>query len=211
MTRLYGRSQKNQRLVAHVPHGHWRSTSMICALRSDGVVAPFLIEGAVDAQVFSAYLQHMLGPELHPGDMVILDNLSTHKIAAVKTLIEARGASVQYLPAYSPDLNPIGNGLRQTQSTPAPSRCPYNRTAPSRRRKRTGILPARPLPCLLSPRQLWVYLIRICSRTNTELLPWAWAQFWAVVRQNARPPPKKRLLENLFPRQTPCLTCRGTA
>ena len=107
MTRLYGRSQKNQRLVAHVPHGHWRSTSMICALRSDGVVAPFLIEGAVDAQVFSAYLHHVLGPELHPGDMVILDNLSTHKIAAVKTLIEARGASVQYLPAYSPDLNPI--------------------------------------------------------------------------------------------------------
>jgi len=107
MTRLYGRSPKNERCVAHVPHGHWRSTSMIAALRCDGVIAPFLIEGAVDAHVFSAYLQHVLCPELHPGDIVVLDNLSTHKIAAVKTLVEARGASVQYLPAYSPDLNPI--------------------------------------------------------------------------------------------------------
>lgn len=107
MTRLYGRSQKNERCVAHVPQGHWRSTSMISALRCDGVIAPFLIEGAVDAQVFSAYLQHVLCPKLHPGDIVVLDNLSTHKIAAVKTLVEARGASVQYLPAYSPDLNPI--------------------------------------------------------------------------------------------------------
>ena len=107
MTRLYGRSPKNQRCVAHVPHGHWRSTSMIAALRSGGLVAPFLIEGAVDAEVFTAYLRHVLCPELHPGDIVVLDNLSTHKIAAVKTLIEARGASVHYLPAYSPDLNPI--------------------------------------------------------------------------------------------------------
>lgn len=107
MTRLYGRSLKNQRCVAHVPHGHWQTTSMIAGLRYDGMVAPFLIPGAVDAQVFTAYLQHVLCPELRPGDIVILDNLSTHKIAAVKTLIEAHGASVYYLPAYSPDLNPI--------------------------------------------------------------------------------------------------------
>jgi transposase len=93
MTRLYGRSLRNQRCVAHVPHGHWQSTSMIA--------------GSVDAQVFTAYLQQVLCPELRPGDIVILDNLSTHKIAAVKTLVEARGASVHYLPAYSPDFNPI--------------------------------------------------------------------------------------------------------
>ena len=107
MTRLYGRSLRNQRCVAHVPHGRWQSTSMIAGLRSDGVVAPFLITGAVDADVFTTYLQQVLGPELHPGDIVILDNLATHKIAAVKTLVGARGASVHYLPAYSPDLNPI--------------------------------------------------------------------------------------------------------
>jgi transposase len=107
MTRLYGRSPKDQRCVTHVPHGHWQSTSMIAGLRHDGMVAPFLIAGAVDAQVFTAYLQQVLCPELRPGDIVILDNLSTHKIAAVKNLIEARGASVHYLPAYSPDLNPI--------------------------------------------------------------------------------------------------------
>jgi transposase len=107
MTRLYGRSPRNQRCVAHVPHGHWQSTSMIAALRCDAVVAPFLIAGSVDAHVFTAYLQQVLCPELHPGDIVIFDNLSTHKIAAVKTLVEARGASVHYLPAYSPDFNPI--------------------------------------------------------------------------------------------------------
>jgi transposase len=107
MTRLYGRSLRNQRCVAHVPHGHWQSTSMIAGLRHDGMVAPFLITGAVDAQVFTAYLQHVLCPELRPGDIVVLDNLSTHKIATVKTLIQARGASVYYLPAYSPDFNPI--------------------------------------------------------------------------------------------------------
>ena len=80
---------------------------MIAGLRSDGMVAPFLITGAVDTDVFTAYLQQVLCPELHPDDIVILDNLATHKIAAVKTLVEARGASVCYLPAYSPDLNPI--------------------------------------------------------------------------------------------------------
>jgi transposase len=107
MTRLYGRSAKNQRCVAHVPHGHWQTISMIAGLRHDGMVAPFLIAGAVDAQVFTAYLQYVLCPELRPGDIVILDNLSTHKIDAVKTLIQACSASVYYLPDYSPDFNPI--------------------------------------------------------------------------------------------------------
>jgi transposase len=107
MARLYGRSPKNQRCVASVPHGHWGSTTMICALRHDRMGAPFMIEGASDAEVFCAYLKHVLCPELRPGEIVIMDNLSTHKIAEVKTLIEARGASLQYLPAYSPDLNPI--------------------------------------------------------------------------------------------------------
>jgi transposase len=107
MARLYGRSLKSQRCVAHVPHGHWQTSTFIAALRAEGITAPFLIEGAVNAEVFTAYLQEVLCPELHAGDVVILDNLSTHKIPSVAELITACGASVRYLPPYSPDLNPI--------------------------------------------------------------------------------------------------------
>jgi transposase len=107
MARLYGRSPVGQRCVAAIPHGHWQSSTFIAALRLEGLAAPFLIEGAVDAEVFTAYLQHVLCPELRGGDIVILDNLSTHKMARVGELIASCGAEVRYLPPYSPDLNPI--------------------------------------------------------------------------------------------------------
>ena len=107
MARLYGRAPVGQRCVAAIPHGHWQSSTFIAALRLEGMTAPFLIEGAVDADVFTAYLQQVLSPELRPGDIVILDNLSTHKMARVGELIAATGAEVRYLPPYSPDLNPI--------------------------------------------------------------------------------------------------------
>jgi transposase len=107
MARLYGRAPVGQRCVAAIPHGHWQSSTFIAALRLEGMTAPFLIEGAVDADVFTAYLQQVLAPELRPGDIVILDNLSTHKMARVGELIAAAGAEVRYLPPYSPDLNPI--------------------------------------------------------------------------------------------------------
>ena len=107
MARLYGRSLRNQRCVAAVPHGHWQTSTFIAALRCNGLAAPFLIEGAVNAEVFTAYLRHVLCPELKKDDIVILDNLSTHKVSSVAELISARGATVRYLPAYSPDLNPI--------------------------------------------------------------------------------------------------------
>lgn len=107
MARRYGRSLIGQRCASAEPHGHWQSSTFLAALRYDKITAPFFLQGAVDADAFTAYLQQVLCPELQPGDMVILDNLATHKIAAVRTLIEARGASVHYLPAYSPDLNPI--------------------------------------------------------------------------------------------------------
>lgn len=107
MARLYGRALRCQRCVAAVPHGHWQTSTFIAALRCDRLAAPFLIEGAVNAEVFTAYLRHVLCPELKRGDMVILDNLSTHKISRVTELITAHGATVRYLPAYSPDLNPI--------------------------------------------------------------------------------------------------------
>jgi transposase len=107
MARLYGRALRRERCIAAVPHGHWQTSTFIAALRCDGLGAPFLIEGAVNAEVFTAYLQAVLCPELKQGDIVILDNLSTHKVPAVAKLISAQGATVRYLPAYSPDLNPI--------------------------------------------------------------------------------------------------------
>jgi transposase len=107
MARLYGRAPRSQRCVAAVPHGHWQTSTFIAALRCDGVMAPFLIEGAVNAEVFTAYLRQVLCPELKKNDLVILDNLSTHKVPSVAELIAAKGATVRYLPPYSPDLNPI--------------------------------------------------------------------------------------------------------
>lgn len=107
MARGYGRCPKGRRCLGRVPHGHWQSSTFIAALRAEKITAPFLIEGAVNAEVFTAYLAQVLCPELRAGDIVILDNLSTHKVAGVATLISACGASVRYLPPYSPDLNPI--------------------------------------------------------------------------------------------------------
>ena len=107
MTRKYGRSLKGQRLVGAVPHGHWKTTTFVAALRSDGLTAPIVIDGAMNGDLFVAYVEQQLAPTLRPGDLVVMDNLSAHKRAAVKTAIEAAGAELRYLPPYSPDLNPI--------------------------------------------------------------------------------------------------------
>lgn len=107
MARLYGRSLRGRRCIGTVPHGHWQTSTFIAALRRDRIDAPFLIEGCANMEVFAAYVGKVLCPELSEGDVVILDNLCIHKTATVARLIEAQGASVRYLPAYSPDLNPI--------------------------------------------------------------------------------------------------------
>jgi transposase len=107
MTRRYGRSKRGKRLVASVPHGHWKTTTFIGALRANGLTAPAVFDGAINAESFLAYVQQMLVPTLKPGDIVILDNLSSHKVEGVRAAIEAAGAEVRYLPPYSPDLNPI--------------------------------------------------------------------------------------------------------
>lgn len=96
-----------QRCFSAIPHGHWQTSTFIAALRHESIEAPFLIEGPVDADVFTAYLQQVLGPQLRQGDTLILDNLSTHKIQIVSQLLSDRGVCVRYLPPYSPDLNPI--------------------------------------------------------------------------------------------------------
>jgi len=107
MTRLRGRSPKGERLVCHAPHGHWRTTTMISSVRLDGTTACMTIEGATNTEVFYAYVREVLVPSLRRGDIVMMDNLGAHKNERTIALIEAAGAEVRFLPAYSPDLNPI--------------------------------------------------------------------------------------------------------
>ena len=107
MVRHYGRSPRGERLVAKVPHGHWKSMTLVAALRIDGVTAPYVIDGAMDGPTFLAYVEQVLTPTLNKDDIVFLDNLRPHKVNGVRQAIEAAGATLRYLPAYSPDLNPI--------------------------------------------------------------------------------------------------------
>ena len=107
MCRRHGWAQRGERLVAAVPHGHWQVSTFIGALRQDGLVAPCVVDGAVDGDLFVAYVEQQLAPVLRPGDVVVMDNLSSHKVAGVRRAIEAAGADLLYLPPYSPDLNPI--------------------------------------------------------------------------------------------------------
>ncbi|PPD30514.1 MAG: IS630 family transposase [Hyphomicrobium sp.] len=107
MVRHYGRSPRGDRLVASVPHGHWKTLTLVAALRIDGLTAPTVIDGAMNGPSFIAYVEQVLAPTLRKGDTVFMDNLSTHKIDGVREAIEATGAKLRYLPAYSPDLNPI--------------------------------------------------------------------------------------------------------
>jgi transposase len=107
MTRLRGRIQGGQRLVDSAPAGHWTTTTLVSSVRLDGSTAAMVIEGATDAEVFLQYAKHVLTPGLRPGDIVVMDNLSPHKMPAVIAAIEVCGASVWFLPPYSPDLNPI--------------------------------------------------------------------------------------------------------
>lgn len=107
MTRLYGRSARGMRCIDQIPHGRWETNTLIAGLRLDRVDAPMLLEGAMDGDAFEAYVRDMLAPTLVPGDVVICDNLNVHKNRAAREAIEACGARLEFLPSYSPDLNPI--------------------------------------------------------------------------------------------------------
>jgi transposase len=107
MARLYGRAPKGERCLAPVPHGHWKTTTFTAGLRIGGLVAPFVLDGPMDGDAFRAYVQQILAPELARGDVVVMDNLPAHKVHGVRQAIEEAGASLMYLPAYSPDFNPI--------------------------------------------------------------------------------------------------------
>lgn len=107
MTRLYGRALQGERVVGRVPFGAWKTLTFVAALRCDGMTAPMLIKGAMNGSVFLAYVEQCLVPTLKRGDIVVMDNVATHKVEGVKEAIEAASATLRYLPPYSPDLNPI--------------------------------------------------------------------------------------------------------
>jgi len=107
MTRCYGRAPCGQRCLDSAPHGHWETTTFVGALRRRQLTAPMVTDGPMDGETFLAYVRQCLCPTLQPGDTVILDNLSSHKVAGVGDAITATGAIILFLPPYSPDLNPI--------------------------------------------------------------------------------------------------------
>ena len=107
MARLRGRAVRGERCRASVPHGHWKTTTFTAGLRLSGLTAPMVLDGAMNGPAFLAYVEQVLVPELAPGDVVVMDNLPAHKVGGVRRAIEDAGASLLYLPSYSPDFNPI--------------------------------------------------------------------------------------------------------
>ena len=116
MARRYGRAPRGERLRAGVPHGHWKTTTFVAGLRLTGLVAPFVLDGPINRDAFEAYVEQVLVPELSPGDVVVMDNLSSHKGPNVRALIENAGAILLYLPPYSPDFNPIENAFAKLKA-----------------------------------------------------------------------------------------------
>lgn len=107
MARLRGRSPRGERCRAAIPHGHWKTTTLVAGLRLDGIAAPMVIDGAMNGDAFVAYVERLLAPTLRPGDIVVMDNLPAHKVSGARRAIEAAGARLLFLPPYSPDFNPI--------------------------------------------------------------------------------------------------------
>lgn len=107
MARRYGWGFKSSRVVSHVPFGHWKTSTFVASLRVTGLTAPLVTDGPMTGEIFLAYIEQLLLPTLRPGDVMVMDNLSSHKQPRVRELIESVGAHLLYLPPYSPDLNPI--------------------------------------------------------------------------------------------------------
>lgn len=116
MARLRGRARRGHRCRAPVPHGHWKTTTFTGALRLSGMTAPMVLDGPMNAEAFHAYIQQVLVPTLCSGDIVVMDNLAAHKGVAVRAMIDAAGATLRYLPPYSPDFNPIENAFAKLKA-----------------------------------------------------------------------------------------------
>ena len=118
MARLRGRAPKGERLRAGIPHGHWKTTTFVAGLRLTGLVAPMVLDGPINRNAFQPYVDQVLVPALSPGDVVVMDNLGSHKGPAVRRAIEAASARLLYLPPYSPDFNPIENASLSLRTAP---------------------------------------------------------------------------------------------
>lgn len=116
MARMRGRALRGKRCIAAIPHGHWQTTTFTGALRLSGMTAPMVLDGPMNGAAFKAYIAQVLTPTLKPGDIVVMDNLAAHKHADIRDMIEAVGATLLYLPAYSPDLNPIENAFAKLKA-----------------------------------------------------------------------------------------------
>jgi transposase len=116
MARTHGRCRRGERLIGRIPHGHWKTSTFVAGLRLEGITAPFVIDCPMNGIIFGSYVEHVLAPTLDAGDIVILDNLGSHKGDEVRCLIEARGAQLLFLPPYSPDLNPIEMAFSKLKS-----------------------------------------------------------------------------------------------
>jgi transposase len=116
MARRHGRCRRGQRLRVGVPHGHWKTTTFVGALTLRGFIAPWGLDGPINRNAFETYVAKVLVPELRPGDIVVMDNLSSHKGQRVRQMIEAAGADLRYLPPYSPDFNPIENAFAKLKA-----------------------------------------------------------------------------------------------
>lgn len=116
MARRHGRCARGERLRVGVPHGHWKTTTFVAGLRTNGIAAPFVLDGPINRIAFETYVEKVLVPELGPGDIVIMDNLSSHKGPKVRQMIEAASATLRFLPPYSPDFNPIENAFSKLKA-----------------------------------------------------------------------------------------------
>jgi transposase len=116
MARRYGRAPRGKRLRVGVPHGHWKTTTFVAGLRASGLVAPFVLDGPINREAFDTYVARVLVPDLQADDIVVMDNLSSHKGPRVREMIEAAGATLLYLPPYSPDFNPIENAFAKLKA-----------------------------------------------------------------------------------------------
>ena len=116
MARTHGRCRRGERLRVGIPHGHWKTTTFVAGLTTRGMIAPFVLDGPINRLAFETYTERVLVPELRKGDVVVMDNMSSHKGQKVRETIEAAGASLLYLPPYSPDFNPIENAFAKLKA-----------------------------------------------------------------------------------------------
>jgi len=202
ITRLYGRAPQGERLVQKVLHGSWKTVTFIAALRHDRVTAPFVLDGAMNGEMFKAYVEQFLAPTLKRDDIVFMDNASVHMVEGVEEAIEARGAIPFYLPAYSPDLQPNRATIRQAQVHASEDRCLFSQasafTVTASARQSPLVFPKSPDPNAppTSPTQGTVNLIGNALSTSNRHVKVSSARTGPRQRSLSTPRPASEQLAN---------------